>query len=63
MLKNLNQLELEIDGQMFHFNCDMDAPIHLIKEALFQFQTYVGKIQEFHTKNEKKEITKETLDG
>jgi hypothetical protein len=46
MLKNISKLELSIASKVFNFMCDMDAPLNDVKEALFQFQKYVGQIED-----------------
>jgi hypothetical protein len=46
MLKNISQLECKVNDKIYHFTCDMDAPLHEVKEAIFQFQLYVGRIEE-----------------
>ena len=46
MLKNLCQLEFAINDKSYHFSCDNDAPIQGIKEALFQFQKYIGHVED-----------------
>jgi hypothetical protein len=47
MLKNLSQLEHIIEGKAFRFICENDAPIHFVKEALFQFQKYIGQVEDY----------------
>jgi len=46
MLKNLSQLEHIIENKVCRFICDNDTPIHIAKEALFQFQRYIGQIED-----------------
>lgn len=46
MLKNLSQLEHVIEDRICRFICDNDTPIHIAKEALFQFQKYIGQIED-----------------
>jgi hypothetical protein len=46
MLKNLAQLEHEIDKKVCRFICDHDTPIQFIKESLFQFQRYIGQAED-----------------
>lgn len=46
MLKNLHQFEHSIDNKMCRLLCDMDMPIILIKECLFQFQKHLGYIED-----------------
>ncbi len=46
MLKNISQLEFKINEKLYNFSCDHDSPIEHVKEALFQFQKYVGQIED-----------------
>jgi len=46
MLKNLAQLEITIENKSFRFLCDSDASTLYIKEALFQFQKYIGAVED-----------------
>lgn len=46
MLKNLSQLEHIIENKICRFICDNDTPIHFVKEALFQFQKYIGHLED-----------------
>lgn len=46
MLKNLIQLEHAIENKVCRFICDNDTPIHIAKECLFQFQRYIGQVEE-----------------
>ena len=46
MLKNISQLESVIEGKVHHFLCDSDSPLTHVKEALFQFQKFVGQIED-----------------
>jgi len=46
MLKNLYQLEHVISDKVCHFVCDHDTDINIIKEALFQFQKYIGDVED-----------------
>ncbi len=46
MLKNLSQLEHIAENKICRFICDNDTPIHLVKEALFQFQKYIGQLED-----------------
>jgi hypothetical protein len=47
MLSNLSQLEHVIEGKVFRFICLNDAPIHFVKEALFQMQKYIGQVEDY----------------
>ncbi len=46
MLSNLVQLQHSLEGRVFNFQCANDAPLNLVKEALFQMQKYVGQIED-----------------
>ena len=46
MLKNMSQLKCSIDNREFFFHCDSDSPLATCKEALFQFQKYIGQIED-----------------
>jgi len=46
MLKNLSSLDCQINNKFYRFMCDMDSPLPDVKEALFQFQKYVGQIED-----------------
>lgn len=46
MLNNLCELSHTVENKVCRFICDNDTPIHFIKEALFQFQKYVGAIED-----------------
>ena len=46
MLKNISKLEIQIAEKVYQLLCDSDSPIHHVKEALFQFQKYIGHIED-----------------
>jgi hypothetical protein len=46
MLTNLSQLEHIVENKVCRFICDNDTPIHFVKEALFQFQKYIGQLED-----------------
>jgi len=46
MLKNITKLELQLNNRNFQLLCDNDSPIADIKEILFQFQKFVGQIED-----------------
>ena len=45
MLKNLCELSHQVENKVCRFVCDNDTPVHFIKEALFQFQKYIGAVE------------------
>lgn len=46
MLSSGANLKWSQDGKEIHFICDSDTSIAIAKEALFQFQTHMGRIEE-----------------
>ncbi len=46
MLKNISKLEITVGQKVFQFFCDNDAPLGDVKEAIFQFQKYVGMVED-----------------
>ena len=46
MLKNLASLTHTVENKVCQFICENDTPIAIIKEALFQFQKYIGVIED-----------------
>jgi len=46
MLRNLAALEVKIENRMIQLICDNDCPLAYVKEALFQYQKYVGHIED-----------------
>jgi hypothetical protein len=46
MLKNISSLELIIENKFYRFYCDADSSLPHVKEALFQFQKFIGNIED-----------------
>jgi len=46
MLKTVSKLECKIGEKIYQFFADHDSPLVEVKEALFQFQKYVGQIED-----------------
>ncbi len=46
MIKNLAQIELNVADKTYRLVCDQDSPINAVKEALFQFSSYVARLEE-----------------
>ncbi len=46
MLKNICKLEFKIGEKVYQLLCDNDSPIEHIKESLFQFQKYIGQVED-----------------
>lgn len=46
MLSTLSKLEQVINNKTYHLLCDCDSPLSDIKEALFQFQKFVGNVED-----------------
>ncbi len=46
MLKNIVKLECQVGEKIYQLLCDNDSPIEHLKEVLFQFQKYIGQIED-----------------
>jgi len=46
MLKNFTRLESVVEGKTGQFFVEYDTPLHFVKEMLFQFQKYIGQIED-----------------
>jgi len=46
MLKNISRLESIVNGKTGHLYLDSDTPLVIVKEMLFQFQKYIGQIED-----------------
>lgn len=46
MLKTSAKLECVVNEKIGHFYCDNDTPIPVAKEMLFQFQKYLGQLED-----------------
>lgn len=46
MIKNISRLECKVGEKIYHLTCDVDSPIEHVKEALFQFQKYIGQLED-----------------
>jgi hypothetical protein len=46
MLKNISQLEFVVGEKSGRLLFDMDTPIQIVKEILFQAQKYVGQVED-----------------
>lgn len=46
MLKNISQLEHIVSGKLYHFTCDADSPIPMVKEALMKMLQYIGQLED-----------------
>lgn len=57
MLTTISKMECIIDGKRYMFYCDTDSPITSCKEALFQFQKFVGQIED-NAKKAQEELDK-----
>ncbi len=47
MLKTITQLEHIAENKVCRFICDHDTPLSAVKECLFQFQKYIGQIEDY----------------
>ena len=61
MLKNLSRLECIVNEKAYHLFCDIDSPLECVKEALFQFQKYIGQVEDA-VKQQKEQESKESLE-
>jgi hypothetical protein len=46
MLSNLSMLKCKVNGNDYQFLCDCNSSTAEIKEALFQFGKFVGKVED-----------------
>jgi hypothetical protein len=46
MLKNCTRLECVVNEKVGHFYCDIDTPLPVVKEMIFQFQKYIGLVED-----------------
>jgi hypothetical protein len=46
MLSNLSVLKCIVNGKTHQYICEINAPTHEIKEALFQFIKFVGQFED-----------------
>jgi hypothetical protein len=46
MLKNIVRIESTISERTRHWYLDNDCPLNIAKEMLFQFQKYIGNIED-----------------
>lgn len=46
MLKQVSQLKFIVDGKEHTYMCESDSQLMHCKEALFQFQKYIGQIED-----------------
>lgn len=46
MIKNLSQIHVKVDNKDFYLLCDNDSTFPQVKESLFQFQKYIGAIED-----------------
>lgn len=46
MLTNIAKLEVKIGERIFQMFVDPNSPLNEVKEAIFQFQKYVGQIED-----------------
>ncbi len=46
MLKNLARLEHIVEDKAVQLFCDHDTPLEIIKDALFQFGKFIGRIED-----------------
>jgi hypothetical protein len=62
MLKQISQLEHIIENRPFRFICDHDAPIHFVKEALFQMQKYIGQVEDYAKAQQAQQVSENKVE-
>ena len=66
MLKNFSRLEIQIDDKVIHLSCDIDTNLAQLKEALFQFQKYIGQFEDRVREEQEKakqEVSEEKIEN
>jgi len=58
MLKNLAKLEIILENRTYQLLLEADSPLQHVKEILFQFQKYIGQIEDA-AKAQAEEATKQ----
>lgn len=46
MLKNLSRLEHKVGDRAYHLLAESDSPLNEVKEALFEFLKFIGKVED-----------------
>lgn len=46
MLKTIARMEYIVEGRIYHFTCENDAPLGHVKDALMKFVQCVGQIED-----------------
>jgi hypothetical protein len=46
MHTNISKLHIKLGEKDYIFLCDIDSPLDAVKEALFQFQKYIGQFED-----------------
>lgn len=46
MIKNISRLEVKVKEKYYHLCCDIDSNLDDVKEAIFQFQKYIGYVED-----------------
>lgn len=46
MLKNISRLEHKIGERIYQLTCDADSPLSEVKETLFEFLKFIGRIED-----------------
>ena len=59
MLQNISRLVSVVNGKRGSFDCDHDTPLPDIKEMLFQFQKFVGQVED--NARQQQELSKEIV--
>lgn len=61
MLKNFSRLECTVNDKVGQFFCEFDTPLECAKEMLFQFQKYIGQVEDNIRQQQEKAKEEETL--
>ena len=55
MIKSKSILESIVEGRVSHWHVDADCPLAVAKEMLYQFQKYIGQIEDAVKAQQEKE--------
>ncbi len=62
MLRNIVELECKIENRIIRLTCDPDCPLTHLKEALFQYQKYIGQIEDQVKASEEKSANEKVIE-
>lgn len=46
MITNITKIECRVGEKNYQLLCDIDAPLADVKEAIFQFQKFLGQVED-----------------